>query len=110
MLSDEYINRAILKWLKLWSPIVFKTKAKKKEKAEGNGFDRNAKFKYKNKAELLAENDELDELGRPKLKVLMLCGPPGLGKTTLAYVAANHSGKWLFFEKSKKSKKFEKNS
>ena len=83
-----------MKWLKLWSPCVFKTKAKKKEKSE-NGFDPKAKFKYKNKSELLAENDELDELGRPKFKVLMLCGPPGLGKTTLAYVAANHSGKWL---------------
>ena len=38
------------------------------------------------------EDNEMDKLGRPKYKVLMLCGPPGLGKTTLAYVAANHSG------------------
>jgi len=81
----------------MWSPCVFKTKVPKKEKPEvqsGGKFDRNQKFKkYKNKSEVAAaEEAEFDPLGRPKYKTLMLCGPPGLGKTTLAYVAANHSG------------------
>jgi len=35
---------------------------------------------------------ELDELKRPKMKVALLCGPPGLGKTTLAHIIAYHAG------------------
>lgn len=34
----------------------------------------------------------MDELGRPIQKVALLCGPPGLGKTTLAHNIARHAG------------------
>ena len=36
--------------------------------------------------------EELDEAGRPKQKVALLHGPPGLGKTTLAHIVAIHAG------------------
>lgn len=35
---------------------------------------------------------ELDELNRPKLKVALISGPPGLGKTTLAQIIAKRAG------------------
>ncbi|XP_017780775.1 PREDICTED: chromosome transmission fidelity protein 18 homolog [Nicrophorus vespilloides] len=83
LLSDESTNRTLLKWLKLWDKIVFNRRPKvvpKKPQEEG---------KFKNRFEL---NLELDESGRPQHKVALLCGPPGLGKTTLAHMVASHAG------------------
>ncbi|XP_026387947.1 chromosome transmission fidelity protein 18 homolog [Papaver somniferum] len=37
-------------------------------------------------------NNRLTVTSPPDHKVLLLCGPPGLGKTTLAHVAAKHCG------------------
>lgn len=35
---------------------------------------------------------ELDADGRPHHKVALLCGPPGVGKTTLAHLLAKLAG------------------
>ncbi|KAH9620440.1 hypothetical protein KSS87_004132 [Heliosperma pusillum] len=37
-------------------------------------------------------NKKINGSGLPEQKVLLLCGPPGLGKTTLAHIAAKHCG------------------
>ncbi|XP_054805256.1 uncharacterized protein LOC129308225 isoform X1 [Prosopis cineraria] len=37
-------------------------------------------------------NRKAKHTGPPEQKILLLCGPPGLGKTTLAHVAASHCG------------------
>ncbi|KAG8440687.1 hypothetical protein GDO86_006438, partial [Hymenochirus boettgeri] len=100
LLSDDYTNRCLLKWLKLWDTVVFgKEKATKKPKAN---LDPRAVFKnqkeqqskFKTKAQITEEilEAELDQHNRPKNKVALLCGPPGLGKTTLAHVIARHAG------------------
>ncbi|KAF8770773.1 Chromosome transmission fidelity protein 18 like protein [Argiope bruennichi] len=86
LLSEEGINRTLLQWLKLWDKVVFgKEKKAKKKVAEPKKPN-----KYqKTWGELI---EDLDEHGRPYHKVAFLCGPPGLGKTTLATIIARHAG------------------
>nr|XP_047916907.1 chromosome transmission fidelity protein 18 homolog [Anser cygnoides] len=100
LLSDDYTNRCLLKWLKLWDTVVFgreKPVKKAKSSAEAHPPFRQSKEqqnKWKTKAQLTEEilEAELDQHKRPKYKVALLCGPPGLGKTTLAHVIAKHAG------------------
>ncbi|KAJ7422527.1 Chromosome transmission fidelity protein 18 like protein [Willisornis vidua] len=100
LLSDDYTNRCLLKWLKLWDTVVFgKDKAVKKGKlstAAHPPFSHPKEHpnKWKTKVQLTEEilEAELDQHKRPKYKVALLCGPPGLGKTTLAHVIARHAG------------------
>ncbi|XP_039935138.1 chromosome transmission fidelity protein 18 homolog [Hirundo rustica] len=100
LLSDDYTNRCLLKWLKLWDTVVFgKDRAGKRPKpgpaAHAQlGHPKEHPSKWKTKVQLTEEilEAELDQHKRPKYKVALLCGPPGLGKTTLAHVIARHAG------------------
>nr|XP_033819882.1 chromosome transmission fidelity protein 18 homolog isoform X2 [Geotrypetes seraphini] len=101
LLSDDYINRCLLKWLKLWDLVVFgkeKTARKPKENTGTRSLlkhqQKEQQSKWKSKEQIMEEilEAELDQHNRPKYKVSLLCGPPGLGKTTLAHVIAKHAG------------------
>ncbi|NXN55843.1 CTF18 protein, partial [Rynchops niger] len=100
LLSDDYTNRCLLKWLKLWDTVVFgKEKVVKKAKPSAEAHPpfnqpKEQQNKWKTKVQLTEEilEAELDQHKRPKYKVALLCGPPGLGKTTLAHVIARHAG------------------
>ncbi|NWU35031.1 CTF18 protein, partial [Hylia prasina] len=100
LLSDDYTNRCLLKWLKLWDTVVFgKDRAGRKPRPGPAarpplGQPKENPSKWKSKAQLTEEmlEAELDQHKRPKYKVALLCGPPGLGKTTLAHVIARHAG------------------
>jgi len=84
LLSDVGTNRTLLKWLKLWDKLVFGKEVKPKV----NRPEEPGKFQ-----QILPEIlEEFDELNRPKQKVALLYGPPGLGKTTLAHIVARHAG------------------
>ncbi|XP_032462237.1 chromosome transmission fidelity protein 18 homolog isoform X3 [Phocoena sinus] len=99
LLSDDFTNRCLLKWLKLWDLVVFGREQPTRkprpsvEPARG-GKEATASSKWKSHGQVLEEmlEAELDPSGRPRQKVALLCGPPGLGKTTLAHVIARHAG------------------
>ncbi|XP_011497197.1 PREDICTED: chromosome transmission fidelity protein 18 homolog [Ceratosolen solmsi marchali] len=87
LLSDENVNRSLLYWLKLWDKIVFDrdpTVRSRKPQMQSK-----FKNKFKKKVEDVPDHDSN---GFPTQKIALLTGPPGLGKTTLAHVAARHAG------------------
>jgi chromosome transmission fidelity protein 18 len=73
LVGDDRTHRQVLKWLKAWDPIVFPKGGKIK-----------APISKRPPGELSDEKSHR--------KILMLTGPPGLGKTTLAHVCARQAG------------------
>ncbi|CDS00343.1 hypothetical protein [Sporisorium scitamineum] len=91
LLGDERVHREVLGWLKEWDECVFKRKNHRKERhrqyiqakygyADNSAGDKGGEHMWK------------DPYGRPKERIMMISGPPGLGKTTLAHVIGAHAG------------------
>ncbi|XP_073698781.1 chromosome transmission fidelity protein 18 homolog [Garra rufa] len=102
LLSDDFTNRCLLKWLKLWDTVVFGRERKARSapvdvrsnftNAQNQNQNQNQRFKTKSQMTEEILEAELDQYKRPKFKVALLSGPPGLGKTTLAHIIAKHAG------------------
>ncbi|WFD36956.1 Chromosome transmission fidelity protein 18 [Malassezia cuniculi] len=73
LLGDERVHRNALRWLKEWDPCVFNREAPRQRGPKDEDVPR-------------------DPYGRPAERVLLISGPPGLGKTTLAHVIAHQAG------------------
>ncbi|XP_060811233.1 chromosome transmission fidelity protein 18 homolog isoform X1 [Bombus pascuorum] len=86
LLSDESVNRHLLHWIKLWDKIVFNRNYVNNKKKKVNFTFKNRKFMDEKAFQ------EVDSKGFPIQRIVLLSGPPGLGKTTLAHLAAKHAG------------------
>ena len=71
LVGDERTHRSVLGWVKGWDPVVFPGSSRPKPKSR-------------------ASLDQPEE--RKHKKILLLTGPPGLGKTTQAHVCASQAG------------------
>lgn len=77
LMGDDRLHRETLRWLKTWDPCVFGRDAPPPSARSARGNE---------------PSTTTDQHGRPHERVLLMSGPPGLGKTTLAHVVAQHAG------------------
>uniref|UniRef100_A0A453IFM4 AAA+ ATPase domain-containing protein n=1 Tax=Aegilops tauschii subsp. strangulata TaxID=200361 RepID=A0A453IFM4_AEGTS len=122
LLSDEHTNREVLLWLKQWDSCVFGSHIRGTSDDTLSALRRHSctiqknsssrSFFSKSRGAYVMGQDNMPQNtpgsnsedlkstfhkkpsvdNAPEQKVLLLCGPAGLGKTTLAHVAAKHCG------------------
>ncbi|XP_054012649.1 chromosome transmission fidelity protein 18 homolog [Hylaeus anthracinus] len=91
LLSDESVNRNLLHWIKLWDKVVFNRNYVQSKKKKNYSTFKNKRF-MSEKFTTEKDIEEVDGKGFPIQRIVLLSGPPGLGKTTLAHLAAKHAG------------------
>ncbi|SCW02501.1 LAFE_0F07822g1_1 [Lachancea fermentati] len=77
LVGNERTNRRVLKWLRQWSPLVF-----------GETLPKAPSTNWHSKNDTISE----DPLLRPNKRILLINGPPGIGKTSVAHIVAKQAG------------------
>ncbi|KAL2256559.1 hypothetical protein VTK26DRAFT_1488 [Humicola hyalothermophila] len=90
LVGDDLTNRQVLRWLKRWDPIVFPHAANKHKPSARRRAEQQQQQQQQQRQQ--GQGQHPDESEKPHRKILMLHGPPGLGKTTLAHVCARQAG------------------
>ncbi|CCK69671.1 Ctf18p KNAG_0C05730 [Huiozyma naganishii CBS 8797] len=78
LIGNEKSDRILLAWLRQWSFAAFKEEPPNPPKAEDSNDDKSVR--------------DIDPYQRPYKRILLIHGPPGIGKTSVAHILAKHAG------------------
>lgn len=88
-IGNEQTNRKILHWFKQWDRVVFQKNFKP---ITVNNSTTNLTSSTSSTSSSSSFSRFQDPFGRPQRKVLLLSGPPGLGKTSIAHIISKMCG------------------